>query len=55
VPKVLELDALSKRYGATVALDGLSFSVADGQVFGFVGPIGAGKTTAMRPGGSLAG
>jgi ABC-2 type transport system ATP-binding protein len=45
---MLELDALSKRYGDTVALDGLSFSVADGQLFGFVGPNGAGKTTAMR-------
>src|SRR3990170_6980537 len=45
---MLELDGLSKRYGATVALDGLSFSVAEGQVFGFVGPNGAGKTTAMR-------
>ena len=45
---MLELDGLSKRYGETVALDGLSFSVAEGQVFGFVGPNGAGKTTAMR-------
>jgi ABC-2 type transport system ATP-binding protein len=45
---MLELDALSKRYDDTVALDGLSFSVADGQLFGFVGPNGAGKTTAMR-------
>jgi ABC-2 type transport system ATP-binding protein len=45
---VLELDSLSKRYGGTVALDGLSFSVGAGQVFGFVGPNGAGKTTTMR-------
>jgi ABC-2 type transport system ATP-binding protein len=45
---VLELDGLSKRYGRTVALDGLSFSVDEGQVFGFVGPNGSGKTTAMR-------
>jgi ABC-2 type transport system ATP-binding protein len=45
---VLELHGLSKRYGDTVALDGLSFSVEPGQVFGFVGPNGAGKTTAMR-------
>ena len=46
--RVLQLDGLSKRFGATTALDRLSFQVADGQVFGFVGPNGAGKTTAMR-------
>ncbi len=45
---MLELDALSKRYGEVVALDALSFSVEPGQIFGFVGPNGAGKTTAMR-------
>ena len=39
---------LTKRYGERVALDGLSFSVAPGQMFGFVGQNGAGKTTAMR-------
>ncbi len=44
----LEVRQLSKRYGATVALDGLSFSAAPGQVLGFVGPNGAGKTTTMR-------
>ena len=45
---MLELDGLTKRYGEKVALDGLSFSVDEGQMFGFVGPNGAGKTTAMR-------
>ncbi len=45
---MLELEALTKRYGELVALDGLSFSVDPGQMFGFVGPNGAGKTTAMR-------
>jgi ABC-2 type transport system ATP-binding protein len=45
---VLELDGLRRRYGETVALDGLSFAVSAGQLFGFVGPNGAGKTTAMR-------
>jgi ABC-2 type transport system ATP-binding protein len=45
---VLELDDLRRRYGDTVALDGLSFTVGPGQLFGFVGPNGAGKTTAMR-------
>jgi ABC-2 type transport system ATP-binding protein len=45
---MLELDRLTRRFGATVALDGLSFSVPAGTIFGFVGPNGAGKTTAMR-------
>ncbi|MDP9189456.1 MAG: ATP-binding cassette domain-containing protein, partial [Actinomycetota bacterium] len=44
----LELLRLSKRYGKTTALDGVSFTVAEGQMFGFVGPNGAGKTTLMR-------
>ena len=45
---VLEVDGLVKRYGATLALDGVSFAVEPGQVFGFVGRNGAGKTTTMR-------
>jgi ABC-2 type transport system ATP-binding protein len=45
---MLELQGLTRRYGDLVALDDLSFSVAEGQLFGFVGPNGAGKTTAMR-------
>jgi ABC-type ATPase with predicted acetyltransferase domain len=45
---VLELRGLTRRYGDLVALDNLSFTVAEGQMFGFVGPNGAGKTTAMR-------
>ena len=44
----LQLVDLRRRYGAVVALDGLSFAVPAGQVFGFLGPNGAGKTTAMR-------
>jgi ABC-2 type transport system ATP-binding protein len=44
----LELTDLRKRYGVTVALDGLGFDVEPGHVFGFVGPNGAGKTTTMR-------
>src|ERR687895_2131152 len=46
--KVLELQGLTRRYGEVVALDDLSFTVREGQMFGFVGPNGAGKTTAMR-------
>jgi ABC-type Mn2+/Zn2+ transport system ATPase subunit len=45
---VLELQRLTRRYGDLVALDDLSFTVAEGQLFGFVGSNGAGKTTAMR-------
>ena len=45
---MLELDDLARRYGDTVALDGLSMAIPAGEVVGFVGPNGAGKTTAMR-------
>jgi ABC-2 type transport system ATP-binding protein len=44
----LEFDGLSRRYGDVVALDDLSFTVASGEVVGFLGPNGSGKTTAMR-------
>jgi ABC-2 type transport system ATP-binding protein len=44
----IEVSGLCKRFGSTPALDGLSFTVAPGQVTGFVGPNGAGKSTTMR-------
>ena len=44
----LELDRLNKSYGNIRALRDLSFSVEAGEIFGFVGSNGAGKTTAMR-------
>jgi ABC-2 type transport system ATP-binding protein len=44
----IDVTDLRKRYGRTVALDGLSFTVRAGAVTGFVGPNGAGKTTTMR-------
>ena len=40
--------SLTKRYGGTVAVDGLSIAVQPGRVTGFVGPNGAGKTTTMQ-------
>jgi len=45
---MLELTAVTKSYGETRALDDLGFQVEPGQMFGFVGPNGSGKTTAMR-------
>ncbi|MEV0644430.1 ATP-binding cassette domain-containing protein [Phytomonospora sp. NPDC050363] len=42
------VSGLRKRYGAAVALDGMSFAVPPGVVTGFVGPNGAGKSTTMR-------
>ncbi|MDL4775527.1 ABC transporter ATP-binding protein [Actinomadura xylanilytica] len=44
----IEVSGLRKRYGPTVAVDDLSFTVAPGRVTGFVGPNGAGKSTTMR-------
>jgi ABC-2 type transport system ATP-binding protein len=44
----IEVRDLRKRYGTTTAVDGLSFTVAPGEVTGFVGPNGAGKSTTMR-------
>ena len=40
--------ALTKRFGALVAVDGIDFDVERGQAFGFLGPNGAGKTSTMR-------
>ncbi len=44
----IEVTGLRKRFGTTKALDGMTFTVAPGQVTGFVGPNGAGKSTTMR-------
>jgi ABC-2 type transport system ATP-binding protein len=48
VTSVIEVDGLTKRLGAQRAVDGVSFSVSQGSVFGFLGPNGAGKTTTIR-------
>ena len=45
---MIEARSLTKRYGTTTAVDGLSFQVKPGQVTGFLGPNGAGKRTLGR-------
>ncbi len=45
---MIETENLSKRFGDLIAVDGVSFSVNEGEVFGFLGPNGAGKTTTVR-------
>jgi ABC-2 type transport system ATP-binding protein len=44
----IEVSGLRKRFGPTVALDGMTFTMQPGKVTGFVGPNGAGKSTTMR-------
>ena len=44
----IQLTNVTKRYGTTPALNGLSFEAARGEMFGLIGPDGAGKTTAIR-------
>jgi ABC-2 type transport system ATP-binding protein len=45
---MIEVRGLRKRYGSTVAVDGVSFDVRPGMVTGFLGPNGSGKSTTMR-------
>jgi ABC-2 type transport system ATP-binding protein len=46
--EMIEVENLTKRYGRTTAVDGVSFRVQKGEILGFLGPNGAGKTTTMR-------
>jgi ABC-2 type transport system ATP-binding protein len=46
--ETIEVTGLRKRFGRTVALDGMTFTVGPGRVTGFIGPNGAGKSTTMR-------
>ena len=45
---MINVTALTKRYGDRLAVDDLTFDLADGRVTGFVGPNGAGKSTTMK-------
>jgi ABC-2 type transport system ATP-binding protein len=58
---IIETQALTKHYGRSRGIEGVTFSVSEGEVFGFLGPNGAGKTTTirllmglLRPGGGAA-
>src|SRR5450759_4000958 len=46
--KAVESSGISKKFGPTIALDNISFSVNESEIFGFIGPDGAGKTTLFR-------
>jgi len=46
--KALEVQALTKRYGSARGVEGLSFSIEKGEIFGYLGPNGSGKTTTIR-------
>ena len=46
--KAIESSGITKNFGATNALNNISFSVDESEVFGFIGPDGAGKTTLFK-------
>jgi ABC-2 type transport system ATP-binding protein len=48
VKTVIEVKRLRKTYDSTVAIDDVSFDVAEGEIFGLLGPNGAGKTTTVE-------
>src|SRR5580700_210308 len=45
---MIQVTDLTKHYGSFVAVDGVTFSVPEGQIFAFLGPNGAGKTTTIK-------
>lgn len=51
--EAIRFDGVTRRYAAVIALNGLSFHVQPGEMFGLIGPDGAGKTTTIRLAGGL--
>jgi len=45
---MIEVNAISKRFGTLTAVDGLTFAAREGEIFGLIGPNGAGKTTTIK-------
>jgi ABC-2 type transport system ATP-binding protein len=52
-PDAIQFNGVTRRYGAVTAVNALSFSVREGEMFGLIGPDGAGKTTTIRLAGGL--
>ena len=48
MPRAVEVDELTRKFGEFVAVDRVGFDVSEGEIFGFLGPNGAGKTTTIR-------
>ncbi|MHC4753223.1 MAG: ATP-binding cassette domain-containing protein [Planctomycetota bacterium] len=46
--KAIEVKILTKRYGSARGVEGLSFNIEEGEIFGYLGPNGSGKTTTIR-------
>ena len=46
--EIVEIEGLTKKFGKLVAVDNISFTVPEGEIFGFLGPNGAGKTTTIN-------
>ena len=45
---ILEIEGLTKRFGAMTAVDDVTLSVEEGEIFGLLGPNGAGKSTMLK-------